>query len=281
MGTHLTGTLMTSKDMSQTSSIESLPLTDPLLIAIRDYWNEHIHDLEVATEPIGSPGFFDQLDVYRFDKLRYLPQLVDFNGFSGKSLLEIGCGVGIDLVHFAQGGARVTGIDLSEVSIGLAQANFSQRGLDADLRVMNGEKLEFEDSSFDIVYAHGVLQYTAHAESMMAEIYRVLMRNGEAIMMVYNRNSWLNAMSKVMKVGLEHEDAPVLKKFSISEYKDLLSPFDQFTIIPERFPVETKLHHGIKATLYNKGFVKAFNLLPKSMVRPLGWHLMAFAGKDS
>ena len=109
----------------------------------------------------------------------------------------------------------------------------------------------------------------------------ILRRNGEAIMMVYNRNSWLNAMSKVMKVGLEHEDAPVLKKFSISEYKGLLSPFDQFTIIPERFPVETKLHHGIKATLYNKGFVKAFNLLPRSMVRPLGWHLMAFAGKDS
>ncbi|MFL7892988.1 MAG: class I SAM-dependent methyltransferase [Anaerolineales bacterium] len=270
---------MTSNVLSQTTSIASLPLTDPLLIEIRDYWNEHIHDLEVATEPIGSPGFFDQLDAYRFDKLRYLPQLVDFGGYSGKRLIEIGCGVGIDLVHFAKGEAQVTGIDLSEVSIGLAQANFSQRGLDADLRVMNGEAMEFEDNCFDVVYAHGVLQYTAHAESMMAEIYRVLKPGGEAIMMVYNRNSWLNAMSKVMKVGLEHEDAPVLKKYSIGEYKTLLSPFDQIKIIPERFPVETKLHHGIKATLYNKGFVKVFNWLPRSMVRSLGWHLMAFAGK--
>ena len=34
--------------------------------------------------------------------------------------------------------------------------------------------------------------------------------------MVYNRVSWLNALSKVMKVPLEHEDAPVLKKYSIA-----------------------------------------------------------------
>jgi hypothetical protein len=86
-------------------------------------------------------------------------------------------------------------------------------------------------------------------------------------------------MSKVMKVGLEHEDAPVLNKYSIGEYKQMLSPFGHFTVLPERFPVETKLHHGIKASLYNKGFVRLFNILPRSLVRPLGWHLMAFASK--
>lgn len=255
-------------------------LTDPLLIEIRDYWNEHIHDLEIATEPIGSIGFFDQLDEYRFDKLRYLPKLVDFNGYSGKNLLEIGCGVGIDLVRFAKGGAHVIGIDLAQVSIDLARENFSQRGLIAELRVMNGEALEYDDNSFEVVYAHGVLQYTANANKMITEIARVLRPEGTAIMMVYNRNSWLNAMSKVMQVGLEHEDAPVLNKYSVSEYRHMLSPFSQFTVIPERFPVETKLHHGIKATLYNNGFVKLFNLLPRSMVKPLGWHLMAFARKS-
>jgi SAM-dependent methyltransferase len=144
---------------------------------------------------------------------------------------------------------------------------------------MNGEELLFEDNSFDIVYAHGVVQYTARAHEMMKEIHRVLRPDGEAILMVYNRNSWLNAMSWVMKVGLEHEDAPVLKKYSIGEYKLLLEPFSEYKIIPERFPVETRLHHGLKATLYNKGFVKLFHLLPKSLVRPLGWHLMAFAKK--
>ncbi len=266
--------------MGAANSQELIQLHDPLLIAVRDYWNEHIHDLEVATEPIGSLGFFDQLDEYRFDKLRYLPHIVDFDGFRDKRLLEIGCGVGIDLARFAKGGAEVTGVDLAEVSISLAKDNFSLRGLNADLKVMNGEALDFEDESFDIVYAHGVLQYTAHDDKMITEIKRVLRPGGEAIMMVYNRNSWLNAMSKVMKVGLEHEDAPVLKKYSIDEYKQLLSPFEKVIIIPERFPVQTKLHHGIKAALYNKGFVKGFNLLPRSLVRSLGWHLMAFASKE-
>jgi ubiquinone/menaquinone biosynthesis C-methylase UbiE len=261
------------------NSNKPLELTSPLLCAVRDYWNDHIHDLEVATEPIGSLGFFNELDEYRFDKLRYLPKLVKFDDYKGKKILEIGCGVGIDLVRFAKGGADVSGVDLAEISIDLAQINFSKRDLDADLRVMNGEALEFDDDSFDVLYAHGVLQYTADADKMISEIKRVLRPEGEAIMMVYNRNSWLNAMSKVMKVGLEHEDAPVLNKYSIQEFKQMLSPFEQFTLIPERFPVETKLHHGIKATLYNKGFVKLFNILPKSMVRPLGWHLMAFASK--
>jgi hypothetical protein len=114
---------------------------------------------------------------------------------------------------------------------------------------------------------------------MVDEIQRVLRPDGEAIIMVYNRISWLNAMSMVVNVGLEHEDAPVLKKYSIGEFKQLLTSFSTYTIIPERFPVETRLHQGLKGTLYNKVFVRLFNLLPKSLVRPLGWHLMAFAKK--
>lgn len=259
---------------------EMQKLDDPLLEEIRVYWNEHIHDLEIATQPIGSKGFFEELDEYRFEKLRYLPKVVDFSAYSGKKLLEVGCGVGIDLVRFAQGGARTTGIDLAEVSIDLARQNFQQHGLQGNLRVMNGESMTFADNSFDVVYAHGVLQYTAHAEKMVKEIYRVLRPGGQAIMMVYNRISWLNAMSRIMNVGLEHQDAPVLNKYSIREYKQLLRPFTSIQIIPERFPVETRLHHGLKATLYNKGFVKLFQILPKSWIRPLGWHLMAFASKQ-
>ena len=258
---------------------QPIQLDDPLLIAIRDYWNDHIHDLEVATQPVGSSGFFDELDEYRFDKLRYLPKLVDFSGFKGKKLLEIGCGVGIDLVRFAKGGTEVTGIDLANVSIELAQENFEQRGLTADLQVMNGEELEFDTDSFDIVYAHGVLQYTANAPKMVEQIRRVLRPDGEAIIMVYNRISWLNAMSKVVNVGLEHEDAPVLRKYSIGEYEQLLTSFSQLIVVPERFPVETRLHEGLMGTLYNTVFVNLFNMLPISLIRPLGWHLMAFANK--
>lgn len=250
-----------------------------LISRITAYWDEHIHDLSITTHPVGTREFFQQLDEYRYDKLNYLPRLVDFSTYQGKSLLEVGCGAGIDLVRFARAGAIVTGIDLSTTAIELARKNIEQNGLNADLWVMNGESMQFPDNSFDVVYAHGVLQYTANIEKMMAEIHRVVKPGGEVVMMVYNRNSWLNLMRRVTKVPLEHEDAPVLKKYSIGELKQFLKSFKNYRIIPERFPVKTKLHSGWKARLFNDVFVGTFNLMPKALVRPLGWHLMAFATK--
>ena len=60
---------------------------------IQQYWNTRIHDLEMTDKPVGSLEFFDDLEEYRFDKLRYLPQLVDFGAFRGQTLLEAGCGI--------------------------------------------------------------------------------------------------------------------------------------------------------------------------------------------
>ena len=244
------------------------------------YWNTRIHDLEMTTHAVGTREFFDDLDDYRFDKLRYLPLLVDFNGFAGKRVLEIGCGIGTDLVRFARGGARVTGVDLAQTSIDLARKNFELHGLHAeDLRVADGAALPFDRASFDVVYCHGVLQYAADAPAIIAEAHRVLRPDGLAIFMVYNRVSWLNALSKVMKVPLEHEDAPVLKKYSIAEYRALLAPFARVRIVPERFPVRSRLHGGWKGVAFNTFFVGTFNALPRAWVRPLGWHLMAFCTK--
>jgi len=255
-------------------------MMEPELISqITRYWDARIHDLVITTHPVGTPGFFRQLDEYRYDKLNYLPRLLDFASYRGKKLLEVGCGAGIDLVRFARAGAIVNGIDLSTTAIDLANKNLSQNGLNACLRVMNGESMQFDDNNFDVVYAHGVLQYTADAEKMVAEIHRVLKPSGQAIIMVYNRNSWLNLMRKVTRVSLEHEDAPVLNKYSINEVKQFLKIFKTGQIIPERFPVKTKLHSGWKARLFNDVFVGTFNLMPRALVRPLGWHLMAFATK--
>jgi SAM-dependent methyltransferase len=252
---------------------------DELIRAIRNYWNERIHDLEIARHPVGTKEFFQELADYRYEKLDYLQRVVDFAGYRGKKLLEIGCGVGLDLARFARGGAEVTGVDLAGVSIELAKKNFAFSATTGDLQIMNGERLEFADDTFDVVYAHGVLQYTAEIQAMIGEIRRVLKPGGEAILMVYNRYSWLNFMSKLFGVKLEHEDAPVLETFSIRQFRKMLSQFSQTDIIPERFPVPTRLHRGIKAAVYNGVFVSAFNALPKRLIRPLGWHLMAKAIK--
>jgi ubiquinone/menaquinone biosynthesis C-methylase UbiE len=247
---------------------------------IRRYWNERIHDLKMTAHPVGSREFFDDLDRYRFEKLHYLPRVVDFGAYDGQQVLEVGCGIGTDLVRFAAGGAEVTGIDLSDTAIGLAERNFALRGLTpVALKVANGEAMPFADAAFDVVYAHGVLQYTADASRMIAECHRVLKPGGQAVFMVYNRVSWLNALSKVMRVELEHEDAPVLEKYSIPEFRRMLAPFREVRIIPERFPVASRLHGGWKGMLYNRAFVGTFNALPRGLVRRFGWHLMALCRK--
>ncbi len=190
--------------------------------AVREYWEQHIHDLEITRHPVGSRGFFDDLDQYHFEKLHHLLRLVDFEGYRGRRVLEVGCGAGVDLARFARGGARVTGVDLTSSAIGLAKANFEQQALQGGLFVADGEHLPFPDGSFDLVYAHGVVQYTADPAQLIRECRRVLKPGGDAIFQVYNRVSWLNALSKLMNVGLEHDDAPVLLKFSLSRVQTAL-----------------------------------------------------------
>ena len=158
----------------------------------------------------------------------------------------------------------------------LASGNFAVEGLTAALLIADGEALPFASRSFDLVYAHGVVQYTSSDRALVRECRRVLKPGGLAIFQVYNRISWLNALSRVTKVDLEHVDAPVLGKYSIGEFKALLKDFSRVRIVPERFPVRTRLHGGIKGLLYNTLFVGMFNAMPKSIVRRYGWHLLAF-----
>lgn len=255
------------------------PSAAPTTADVREYWNRRIHDLEITSHPAGSPGFFADLDQYHFEKLHHLLRLVDFNGYRGKRVLEVGCGAGTDLARFAKGGAVVTGVDVAASAIELARQNFQQQGLVADLREADGEHLPFRDETFDLVYAHGVVQYTADGQGLVDECRRVLKPGGEAVFQVYNRISWLNALSKLMKVPLEHEDAPVLKKYSAGEFRAVLCGFREVRIVEERFPVKSRLHGGWKGTLFNTCFVGTFNALPRSLVRRFGWHLLAFCRK--
>lgn len=243
---------------------------------VRQYWETHIHDLDITTHPVGSRGFFDDLDEYHFEKLHHLLRLVNFDGHQGRAVLEVGCGAAVDLARFAKGGARVTGVDLAVSAIALAQQNFSQQGLSGTFHVANGEALPFEERSFDLVYAHGVVQYTANPGRLVAECRRVLRPGGEAIFQVYNRHSWLHALSRLMKVDLEHADAPGLRLYTRRELGALLQGFSETRIVTERFPVRSRLHRGWKGALYNGLFVGTFNALPRALTRRLGWHLLAF-----
>jgi SAM-dependent methyltransferase len=251
----------------------------PSAADVRAYWNHRIHDLEISSHPPGSPGFFADLDEYHFDKLHHLLELVDFNGYAGRRVLDLGCGTGVDLVRFVRGGAAATGVDIADSAIALARENLRHQSLSAPLCVGDGERLPFPGGTFDFVYAHGVVQYTSGDRALVDECRRVLRPGGTAFFQVYNRVSWLNALSRVMKVGLEHQDAPVIKKYSPGEFTKLLDAFSDVRVVYERFPVRSRLHGGWKGALYNHLFVGTFNAIPRPLVRRFGWHLLAFCRK--
>lgn len=246
---------------------------------MREYWNVHIHDLDISSQPPGSPGFFRDLDQYHFEKLHHLPRLVDFAAYAGRRVLDVGCGAGVDLARFAKGGANGVGVDVAGSAVRLARENFRQQRLPGVFVEADGEGLPFAADTFDAVYAHGVVQYTTDGARLVEECRRVLKPGGTAIFQVYNRISWLNVLSKLMKVGLEHEDAPVLRKYSIPEFRQLLSGFSRIRIVAERFPVKSRLHKGWKGAAYNGLFVGTFNALPRPWVRRFGWHLLAICQK--
>ena len=105
-------------------------------------------------------------------------ETMEFGQHAGKDLLEIGGGMGTDLLQFAKHGARVTDVDLSSGHLELAKENFKLRGLDGRFVHHDAERLPFEDASFDVVYSNGVLHHTPNTRNVVQEIRRVLRPGG-------------------------------------------------------------------------------------------------------
>src|SRR5436189_6174007 len=60
----------------------------------------------------GTREFFDAVERHRYTEYApWMPEVMGFNEFAGQSLLEVGCGMGTDLPHFARGAARVAAVD--------------------------------------------------------------------------------------------------------------------------------------------------------------------------
>jgi ubiquinone/menaquinone biosynthesis C-methylase UbiE len=131
---------------------------------------------------------------------------MEFEAFRGARLLEIGCGMGTDLLQFARGGARCTGIDLTPRSVEITRHRFKLYGADGNFMISDGERLPFRSESFDVVYSNGVLQHTPDTAGSIREVHRVLRPGGVAKIMLYHRNSlnyWFEIVLRRGIVGLE------------------------------------------------------------------------------
>jgi 2-polyprenyl-3-methyl-5-hydroxy-6-metoxy-1,4-benzoquinol methylase len=122
----------------------------------------------------GSREFFDAVERHRYTEYApWMPEVMGFNKFKGARLLEVGCGMGTDLLQFARGGAMVTGIDLTPRSIAISRRHFDIYGQRGDFAISDCEKLPFASESFDVVYSNGVLHHTPDTAGAVRELHRV------------------------------------------------------------------------------------------------------------
>jgi ubiquinone/menaquinone biosynthesis C-methylase UbiE len=152
---------------------------------------------------IGTREFFDNVEAHRYGVYApWMREVMEFDGFADRDLLEIGCGMGSDLLQFARGGARVTGLDYTPRSIEISRRRFEVYDVRGRFLVGDAEHLPFPDASFDVVYSNGVLHHTPDTERAVDEVLRVLRPGGVAKVMLYHKSSLYYWGSIVLKHGI-------------------------------------------------------------------------------
>ena len=173
---------------------ENMPMT---------YKNWEGQDRELATIKD-----FDDAEEVLFSNSPYLREQYDFSAYSGKKVLDLGCGSGVLSAAMARNGADVTAVDLTEKATQMTKKNSALRKLNIKVVRGDAENMAFANNSFDYVLSWGVLHHTEHTELAFNEVARILKSNGGGLVMVYHKSSifyyvkgliWLFLKGKIFK----------------------------------------------------------------------------------
>ena len=128
-----------------------------------DWYNKHASDY---TEHVRNPkdsiyhAYYEKPAMYSL-----VPDLAE------KIVLSLGSGSGEDSSHLKSLGAkRSVGIDIAEELVKIAQASHPK----CEFHVMDMEKLDFPDESFDFVYSSLALHYIENWTQVFDEVWRIL-----------------------------------------------------------------------------------------------------------
>ncbi len=137
-----------------------------------------------------SREFFAAVERDRYEAYApWMKEVIGFERYRGKRLLEVGFGLGTDHVRFARNGAICCGVDLAPAHVEATRTRLRLEELPARLARADAETLPFAPESFDVAYSFGVLHHTPGTAAAVEEIRRVLKPGGEAIVALYHRDS--------------------------------------------------------------------------------------------
>ena len=107
----------------------------------------------------------------------------------GKKVLDVGCGGGILAESMAQRGARVTGIDLADKPLKVAQLHLLESGNQVDYRNISAEDLAAElPGGFDVVTCMELLEHTPDPASIVRACAALAKPGGRVFFSTINRN---------------------------------------------------------------------------------------------
>ena len=113
----------------------------------------------------------------------------DAAGLRGKRVLDVGCGGGILSEAMAACGADVTGIDLSEPALKVAQLHLAESGQRVEYLNIAAEDLAHrEPHGFDVVTCMEVLEHVPDPASQVQACAQLLKPGGLAFFATINRN---------------------------------------------------------------------------------------------
>ncbi|XGB39075.1 MAG: class I SAM-dependent methyltransferase [Cyanobacteria bacterium LVE1205-1] len=220
--------------MNQQDSVNDLVINKQ---QVYDFWNNASCGESLYLENIDCQGYKNHsMKRYRLEP--YILSFADFNSIKGKRVLEIGVGLGADHQCFAEAGAELYGIDLTERAILHTQRRLGLFGLSSHLTVGDAEHLDFADNSFDMVYSWGVLHHSPDTTKAVDEVYRVLRPGGKARIMIYHKWSMVGLMlwlryalmigqpwRSLNTIYANYLESPGTKAYSYAEGQQLFSKF--------------------------------------------------------
>ncbi len=128
-------------------------------------------------------------------------------------ILDYGCGIGSSVEKVIKyNPKKITGIDISEISIEKAKKKAKELNIDITYKVDNCEKTSLEQNSFDIVYGTGILHHL-EIDKCLDEIYRVLKSKGDLLFIEpLGTNPIINLYRKLTPKSRSKDEHPLTKK---------------------------------------------------------------------